>query len=86
MLPENRQKEYQFSTPIFDLKKQDIANLTDELTGFHSNFVDCFHRSESRGHFYRYMVGQFSELERKSIEPIALNVKNGKVRENWGRN
>lgn len=80
MLPENRQKEYQFSTPIFDLKKQDITNLTDELIGFHSNFEDCFHRSESRGHFYRYMVGQFSELERKSIEPIALNVKNGKVR------
>ena len=26
------------------------------------------------------MVGQFSELERKSIEPIALNVKDGKVR------
>jgi len=23
------------------------------------------------------MVGQFSELERKSIEPIALNVENG---------
>jgi len=26
------------------------------------------------------MVGQFSELERKSIEPIALTVKDGKVR------
>jgi hypothetical protein len=25
------------------------------------------------------MVGQFSELERKSIEPIALNVVDGKV-------
>jgi SRSO17 transposase len=26
------------------------------------------------------MVGQFSDLERKSIEPIALAVKNGNVR------
>ena len=26
------------------------------------------------------MVGQFSKLERKSIEPIALNVENGAVR------
>jgi len=26
------------------------------------------------------MVGQFSELERKSIEPIALNVEDGNVR------
>jgi hypothetical protein len=27
-----------------------------------------------------YMVGQFSALERKSIEPIALHVEGGKVR------
>jgi len=27
-----------------------------------------------------YMVGQMSRLERKSIEPIALNVENAKVR------
>lgn len=26
------------------------------------------------------MIGQFSELERKSIEPIALNVENATVR------
>ena len=30
--------------------------------------------------FFRYMVGQFSELKRKSIEPIALSVENGTVR------
>ena len=80
MLPGNRQNEYEFLVPIFDLNKKDIENFLDELAGFHLNFEDCFYRSESRGHFYRYMVGQFSELERKSIEPIALNVKDGKVR------
>lgn len=80
MLPEHRQSEYHYPVPIFDLKKKDVDAFLDELLGFHSNFEDCFHRSESRGHFYRYMVGQFSELERKSIEPIALNVQDGKVR------
>ena len=30
--------------------------------------------------FFRYMCGQFSEMERKSIEPIALKVENGQVR------
>ena len=47
---------------------------------FHDNFRDCFSRSESRDHFYNYMVGQFSTLERKSIEPIALAVENGNIR------
>ncbi len=51
-----------------------------ELRGFHEQFADCFHRSESREHFFNNMAGQCSELERKSIEPIALAVKDGNVR------
>jgi SRSO17 transposase len=52
----------------------------NELKGFHEQFYDCFQRSESREHFLKYMAGQFSPLERKSIEPIALAVKDGNVR------
>jgi SRSO17 transposase len=80
MLPEIRTQEYLFSVPKFTITKDDVKDLTQELKGFHEVFSDCFHRSESRGHFFRYMVGQFSELERKSIEPIALNVEDGNVR------
>jgi SRSO17 transposase len=80
MLPEIRNEEYLFSVPKFTITKDDVKDLTHELKGFHEVFSDCFHRSESRGHFFRYMVGQFSELERKSIEPIALNVEDGHVR------
>jgi hypothetical protein len=49
----------------------------DELWEFQSAFHDCFLRSEPRAHFFDYMVGQFSMLERKSIEPMALHVKGG---------
>jgi len=80
MLPIARQEDFLFKVPAFDIDKNDIEHFADELTGFHESFTDCFHRSESRGHFYRYMVGQFSEIDRKSIEPIALAVKDGKVR------
>ena len=80
MLPEIRDQEYLFAVPKFSVEKSDVKNFINELKGFHEVFRDCFHRSESRGHFYRYMVGQFSELERKSIEPIALNVEEGNVR------
>jgi len=80
MLPESRQTEYLYKVPKFELDRNDVDDLTNELQGFHENFADCFHRSESRDHFLRYMVGQFSELERKSIEPIAFAVKGGQVR------
>ena len=80
MLPEIRNEEHLFSIPKFTVSGDDVKNFINELKGFHEVFSDCFHRSESRGHFFRYMVGQFSELERKSIEPIALNVEDGNVR------
>ena len=80
MLPEVRSQEYLFDVPKFDVSASDVKDFINELKGFHEIFSDCFHRSESRGHFFRYMVGQFSKLERKSIEPIALNVENGVVR------
>ena len=52
----------------------------DELRGFHTAFRACFARQEPRDQFFNYMVGQFSALERKSIEPMALQVEGGKVR------
>jgi SRSO17 transposase len=80
MLPITRSDEHVYPVPKFDLGKGDVKDFMNELIGFHEQFADCFHRSESREHFFNYMVGQFSELERKSIEPIALAIKNGNVR------
>ncbi len=80
MLPEIRQNEFLFAAPKFDIDKNDVDGFFNELNGFHEIFSDCFFRSESREHFYLYMSGQFCNLERKSIEPIALNVEGGNVR------
>ena len=80
MLPEIRQTDYLYEVPKFELNRDDILGFAEELKGFHENFVDCFHRSESRDNFFRYMSGQFSQLERKSIEPIAIAVEGGKIR------
>jgi SRSO17 transposase len=80
MLPEIRQSDYLYKVPKFELDRNDVSDLAQELKGFHENFADCFQRSESRGNFYRYMSGQFSQLERKSIEPIAIATEGGKIR------
>jgi len=80
MLPEIRQTDYLYKVPKFELDRNDVSDFALELKGFHENFADCFQRSESRDNFYRYMTGQFSQLERKAIEPIAIATEGGKVR------
>jgi SRSO17 transposase len=80
MLPVSRTEGDLYSIPKFGLDRADVEGFTEELQGFHEQFRDCFSRSEPRGSFYLYMVGQFSPLERKSIEPIALQVEDAKVR------
>jgi len=80
MLPATRCNEHHYSVPKFDIDKSDIKDFMNELKGFHEQFADCFYRSESRENFFNYMAGQFSPLERKSIEPIALALKDGNVR------
>jgi SRSO17 transposase len=80
MLPDSRTKGDLFSIPKFTVAEKDVENFIKELSGFHEEFSDCFSRSEPRENFFQYMVGQLSELERKSIEPIALTVEDGKVR------
>jgi SRSO17 transposase len=80
MLPDARCDEHLYSVPKFDLDRDDISDFCNELKGFHEHFSECFQRSEPREHFYNYMAGQFSGLERKSIEPIALALQDGNVR------
>jgi SRSO17 transposase len=80
MLPQQRADEALVAIPKFDVQKGDIQGFLHELKAFHGIFSDCFVRTELRDHFFRYMAGQLSPLERKSIEPIALSVKDGKIR------
>ena len=80
MLPDCRNEGDPYSIPKFSVEGSDVEEFMEELKGFHNEFSDCFSRSETRDNFFRYMCGQFSELERKSIEPIAINVENAQVR------
>jgi len=74
MLPECRKEGYLYEIPKCILETRDVEDFVGELKVYHSKFADCFVRSEPRDNFYHYMVGQLSQLERKSIEPIAVNV------------
>jgi SRSO17 transposase len=80
MLPRCRTAGEPFVIPTFDVQVSDVEGFMDELQEFQSLFHDCFARSEARAHFLDYMVGQYSPLARKSIEPIALAVEGSRIR------
>lgn len=80
MLPACRTPDETFAIPRFDVLPSDGEGFVEELWEFQAAFHDCFVRSEPRAHFFDYMVGQLSKLERKSIEPIALQVEGGTIR------
>ena len=80
MLPTCRTAGDSYAVPCFDLGTGEVTGCLDELRAFHAAFRECFGRSEPRAHFFRYMVGQWSGLERTSIEPIALQVDASSVR------
>lgn len=49
-----------------------IRQLDPILRKYLERFDDCFVRRDTRAHFPVYVRGQLSNLERKSVEPIAL--------------
>ena len=80
MLPRCRTVGEPFVMPTFDVQVSDVEGFMDELQEFQSVFHDCFARSEARGHCLDDMVGPYSPLARKSMEPMALAVEGGRSR------
>ena len=80
MLPACRTAGEGLAIPTFDVVPSDVEGFLEELWEFQATFHACCTRSEPRVHFFDSMVGQFSKLERKSIEPMALQVEGGTIR------
>ena len=55
------------------MDKATLREIRAELDEFLSRFDDCFVRRESREYLGVYVRGQLGPLERKSVEPIALD-------------
>ena len=52
---------------------QDLERLETRLEAYLSRFDDCFGRCDTRAHLTTYVRGQLSDLDAKSVEPIALH-------------
>jgi SRSO17 transposase len=65
--------------PDHNLVPRDVEALADELVAYHAHFAPLFQRSEQRKWALAYLHGQLLELDRKSIEPMALALEGGDV-------
>ena len=50
---------------------QQIRALRPALSGYLDEFADCFVSFDTRYHLKEYVSGQLSDLQRKSVQPIA---------------
>lgn len=64
-----------------ELNPKQIADFEKQLISYHSIYSPLFYRKEQRDWSLKYMQGLYLNLPRKSIEPIALNVEGGNVRQ-----
>lgn len=60
--------------PSSKLSESDWQALSDELIRYHRRVRDVFKRREQRRWSMVYLCGQLSDLERKTIEPMALKL------------
>jgi SRSO17 transposase len=65
--------------PIINLAPRDVEALADDLLAYHAHFASLFVRSEQRAWALTYLQGQLADLDRKSIEPMALAHPDGNV-------
>ena len=57
----------------------DVRAAAEQLVQFHERFAPLFGKEQAQDHAYIYLKGLLACPERKSIEPIALNVGSGRV-------
>jgi SRSO17 transposase len=62
-----------------NLAPRDVVGLADELIAYHARFAPVFRRFEQRHWALKYLRGQMVDLERKSVEPMALALEGGNV-------
>ena len=65
--------------PQHNLAPRDVEALAHELVAYHALFAPLFQRSEQRKWALAYLHGQLLDLDRKSIEPMALALEGGDV-------
>jgi SRSO17 transposase len=65
--------------PAVNLTPRDVEAMAGELGAYHADFAPLFWRAEQRHWSLKYLQGQMLDIERKSVEPMALALEGGDV-------
>jgi hypothetical protein len=55
----------------FGMDADQVRSLRPAMDAFVARYKGYFNRRATFGHFQRYLLGLLTDLERKSVEPIA---------------
>ncbi|TWU09798.1 hypothetical protein Poly21_54640 [Allorhodopirellula heiligendammensis] len=58
----------------------ELEQVEDQLDTYLARFADCFGQSGTRAHLTTHARGQLSDLDTKSVEPIALQAGTNSAR------
>ena len=61
------------------MTKDDVRAAAKRLVEFHEQFAPTFGKAQAQDNAFTYIKGLMICPERKSVEPIVLNVGNGNV-------
>jgi SRSO17 transposase len=61
------------------MTEDEVRAAAERLVQFHERFAPLFGKEQAQNHAYTYVKGLMVCPERKSVEPIALNVGDGQV-------
>src|SRR3954470_22590607 len=61
------------------MTQDEVRAAAERLVRFHDRFAPLFGKEQAQDHALTYVKGLMTCPERKSIEPIALNVGDGQV-------
>src|SRR5947209_12837235 len=61
------------------MTEDEVRAAAERLVQFHERFAPLFGKEQAQDHAYTYVKGLMVCPERKSVEPIALNVGDGQV-------
>jgi SRSO17 transposase len=65
--------------PLSPLPAHTVEASAEALLAFHRRFETCFRRREQRHWSLFYLCGQLSNLERKTLEAMVLNLRSAEV-------
>jgi SRSO17 transposase len=71
--------EIETAPPRLELTAAEIAELADELVGYHAEFAELYYRLEQAHWGHKYLQGLMLPIERKSIQPMALALDGGNI-------